>query len=296
MIKTGLIGCSIQASGSPAMHMAEASELGIELQYDLFDLDFYGGASAFATVLQEAESRGYAGVNITHPCKQQALNFVQGVSKEARALGAINTIVFRDGQRFGHNTDWYGFANSFRRGLPGARTARILQLGAGGAGSATAYALLTLGADHLLIYDTLPERARKLCAQLEPLFGPGRISVAASVSEVLPDCDGLVNSTPVGMAKYPGMPLPIRLLRPDLWVADIVYFPLETELLRAARSLGCRTVDGGGMAVLQAAEAFILFTGRQPDVERMLRAFRERLASRAASAIAELQSVGRSAD
>ena len=85
--------------------------------------------------------------------------------------------------------------------------------------------------------------------------------------------DGLINCTPTGMAKYPGLPLPAALLRPALWVAEIVYFPLETELLRAARALGCRTLDGGGMAVFQAVGAFRLFTGIEPDAGRMLRHF-----------------------
>jgi shikimate dehydrogenase len=296
-IRTGLIGCAIQASGSPAMHMAEAAELGLKLRYDLFDLDLrQGGTRAFATVLDEVQSNEYAGVNITHPCKQLALGFVQEVSKDARALGAINTIVFEGGRRIGHNTDWSGFAHSFQRGLPGTRIGRILQLGAGGAGSATAYALLIMGAGHLQLYDAAPGRAQQLCAQLAPLFGADRVSVAASIEGTLADCDGLVNSTPVGMAKYPGTPLPIRLLRPDLWVAEVVYFPLETELLRAARSLGCRVVDGGGMAVFQAAEAFRLFTGRQPDIERMLLAFRERLEQRDSSALADLHAIGVSAE
>jgi shikimate dehydrogenase len=288
VIRTGLIGCSIMASGSPAMHMAEAAELGLDLRYELFDLDQrQGGARAFGAVLDQVQANGYAGVNVTHPCKQLALGFVQEISKDARALGATNTIVFCDGRRVGHNTDWYGFAHSFQRGLPGARLGRILQLGAGGAGSATAYALLTMGAGQLQLYDAAPGRAQQLHAQLTPLFGAERVAVVASIDDALSACDGLVNATPVGMAKYPGTPLPIRLLRPDLWVAEVVYFPLETELLRAARLLGCRVVDGGGMAVFQAAEAFRLFTGRQPDIERMLHAFGERLEQRAAAEFAE---------
>jgi shikimate dehydrogenase len=87
--------------------------------------------------------------------------------------------------------------------------------------------------------------------------------------------DGVVNTTPLGMAKYPGMPVPANLLRPDLWVADIVYFPLETELLHQARVRGCRTMSGGGMAVFQAVGAFRLFTELEADAERMLRHFEE---------------------
>ena len=85
----------------------------------------------------------------------------------------------------------------------------------------------------------------------------------------------MINTTPVGMAKFPGSPVPAALLRPDLWVAEIVYFPLETELLRSARAVGCRTLGGGGMAVFQAVDAFRLFTGREPDAERMARHFAE---------------------
>ncbi len=296
LTKIGLIGCAIQASGSPDMHMAEARHLGINLRYDLFDLDERGGPSAFGSVLDEVQRQGYAGVNVTFPCKQLALRHVDSISKESRALGAINTITFQDGLRCGHNTDWYGFASSFTRGLPDAPISRILQLGSGGAGSAVAYALLSLGAGQLLLHDVRAERAQQLCLQLGPLFGADRIIVASSVPDAVADCDGMVNCTPVGMAKFPGTPLSVHLLRPSMWVAEIVYFPLETELLRAARDLGCRTVDGGGMAVFQAAEAFRLFTGRQPDIERMLQGFRDRLEKRASQALAELQAVGTSAD
>src|SRR6202011_1010218 len=106
-------------------------------------------------------------------------------------------------------------------------------------------------------------------------FDPDRVSVAAptDLPAVIATADGLINTTPIGMAKYPGLPLPATLLRPDLWVAEIIYFPMETELLRAARVLGCRTLDGGGMAVFQAAEAFRLFTGIEPDAQRMLQHF-----------------------
>ena len=179
LTKIGLIGCAIQASGSPAMHMAEAGDLGINLRYDLFDLDERGGPSAFGSVLDEIQQHGYAGVNVTFPCKQLALGHVNTISKEAQALGAINTITFRDGVRHGHNTDWYGFASSFARGLPDAPIGRILQLGSGGAGSAVAYALLSLGAGQLLVHDVRAERAQQLCMQLAPLFGADRIVVAA---------------------------------------------------------------------------------------------------------------------
>ena len=95
----------------------------------------------------------------------------------------------------------------------------------------------------------------------------------AALEGQLASASGLIHATPTGMASHPGLPLPAELLRPEMWVVDIVYMPLETELLREARELGCRTLDGGAMAVFQAADSFELFTGRAPDRDRMLRHF-----------------------
>jgi shikimate dehydrogenase len=195
------------------------------------------------------------------------------LSPDAAALGAVNTVVLRDGRRIGHNTDCSGFAEAFRRGLPDVRRGRVVQLGAGGAGAAVAHALLGAGVGHLAIADTEEPRAMALAEGLAARFGAGRATAGGDLAAELAAADGLVNCTPVGMAKLPGTPLPVTLLRAGLWVAEIVYFPLETALLRAARALGCRTLDGGGMAVFQAAGAFRLFTGREPDSARMLRHF-----------------------
>ncbi len=224
-------------------------------------------------LLAQAEKEGFAGLNITHPCKQAVLAYLNELSGDARAIGAVNTVVLRDGKRFGHNTDWYGFAESFRRGLPGAALRKVVQLGAGGAGAATAHASLKLGAGRLALFDVDIDRARVLAASLNRRFGEGRAAAVNDLEAVMHDADGLIHATPTGMDKYPGLPLPADLLRPGIWVAEIVYFPLETELLRTARTLGCRTLDGSGMAVFQAAEAFRLFTGMTPDAERMRRHF-----------------------
>jgi len=272
-IRVGLIGAGIQASRSPAMHMDEASALGLPLRYELFDLDRLGGAGALPALLEQCERDGFAGLNITHPCKQSVLAHLQGHSPEVRLIGAVNTVVFTPGGRIGHNTDWIGFAESLRRGLPGAPLGSVTQLGAGGAGCATVHALLTCGAGQVSVYDTEPARAEDLAARFAAQFGPQRVAATRDLPRSLAHSDGLVNASPVGMRSYPGMPLPRALLRPDLWVADIVYFPLETELLRTARDLGCRALDGGMMAVLQAAAAFRLFTGVAPDAERMLARF-----------------------
>jgi shikimate dehydrogenase len=270
----GLIGAGIQASRTPAMHEREGDEQGLRYLYRLVDLQALGlGAEALPELLTAAERMGFDGLNVTFPCKQAVLPLLHELSEDARALGAVNTVVLRGGRRVGHNTDASGFAEGFRRGLPDARRERVVQMGAGGAGSAVAHALLKLGAGCLTVFDTDPAKAGQVVAGLAERFGPGRAAVGDDLAGALAEADGLVNTTPVGMAKFPGTPVPPGLLRPGLWVAEIVYFPLETELLRDARAKGCRTLDGGGMAVFQAADAFRLFTGVAPDAERMRRHF-----------------------
>jgi len=252
------------------MHVAEARAHGLELSYALCDFDAESLRwRDLAAALADVQARGFAGVNVTYPFKQSVLPLLDELSPTASRLGAVNTVIFRDGRRIGHNTDGLGFAENFRRGLPGAPRRSVVQLGAGGAGAAVADALLEAGAERLSLFDTDRERADLLIARLGRLFGEGRVTACVDLPAEMAIADGLVNATPVGMAALPGLPLPIQLLRPDLWVADIVYVPIETELLRAARQLGCRTLGGGGMAVHQAAEAFALFTGLAPDVERM---------------------------
>lgn len=270
----GLIGAGIQASRTPAMHEREAAELGLRYSYKLIDLDLLNlGAEALPELLIAAERMGFNGLNVTHPCKQSALAHLTELSGEARAIGAVNTIVLRDGRRIGSNTDASGFAESFRRGLPGATLDRVVLLGAGGAGAAVAHALFRLGAERLIVFDLQMQRAECLAAKLCANFSIGRACAGTDLEAAMALADGLVHATPTGMASHPGMPLPEHLLLARNWVAEVVYFPLETELLRAAKRRGCRTLDGGGMAVFQAAEAFRLFTGIQPDADRMRRHF-----------------------
>jgi shikimate dehydrogenase len=280
-----LIGAGIQASRTPALHMQEAAAQGIRCLYGLIDLDrVAGGADALADLLAKAEAQGFAGLNITYPCKQSVIPLLHALSDEARVLGAVNTVVLRGGRRIGHNTDCSGFGAAFDAGLGDAPRDQVVQLGAGGAGSAVAEALLARGVGRLWLHDSDPARAAALAAALAARHGAGRAVTAPELAAAVAGADGLVNCTPVGMAKLPGLPLPAAMLHARLWVAEIVYFPLETALLAAARALGCRTLDGGHMAVFQAAHAFRLFTGREPDVARMQARFRAGLAATPAAA------------
>lgn len=278
----GLIGAGIGPSLSPGLHHREADRHGLRLLYRTLDIETMAvPPTAVGELLRAARDVGFDGLNITHPCKQLVIEHLDELSPEAAELGAVNTVVLRDGRAVGHNTDTTGFAQSFARGLPEAPTQRVVQLGAGGAGAAVAHALLTLGADRLALADTDPARATALADSLRRRFGPDRADAVpvTALADELAAADGLVHATPVGMAAHPGLPLAAELVHPRLWVAEVVYRPLETELLRHARALGCRTLDGGGMAVFQAADAFRLFTGAEPYAEAMLDDFADLVAT-----------------
>ncbi len=270
----GLIGAGIQASRTPSMHEHEAAHHGLRCEYRLIDLEKpQVGAQSLPALLSQAEADGFAGLNITYPCKQSVLGLLHELSDDARAIGAVNTVVLAHGRRIGHNTDWWGFAESFRRELPDVRLDSVVQLGAGGAGAAVAHAVLTLGTRSLAIFDLDANRAQALADNLCARFGARRAVAGGDLPAAMAYADGLIHATPTGMAKFPGLPLAPELLRGAHWVAEIVYFPLQTELLREARRLGCRTMNGSGMAVFQAVEAFRLFTGINPDAQRMQRHF-----------------------
>lgn len=273
-ILAGLIGAGIQASRTPAMHEHEGDAQGIRYLYRLIDLDQLKlDSTALPDLLSAAERMSFTGLNITFPCKQAIIPLLDELSDEARGIGAVNTVVFKDGKRIGHNTDCLGFSEGFKRGLGDVERRRVVQMGAGGAGAAVAHALLSEGVEQLSIFDVEAERAQALAANLNKHFGSPRAQAGGDLSAAMSEADGLVNTTPMGMAKLPGMPVPKELLRKELWVAEIVYFPLETELLREARAIGCRTLDGGNMAVFQAVKAFELFSGAEADAQRMLEHF-----------------------
>jgi shikimate dehydrogenase len=274
--RAGLIGFGIQRSLTPAMHMREGDAHGLAYTYELIDLnELKKTPDDLEALIREAEARGFRGLNITYPCKQRVLPLLTEVSDDARRLGAVNTVVLRDGKRIGHNTDWSGFAEGLRRQLPDADLTSVVQIGAGGAGAATAFAVLQMGARKLTIFDIDVERSAELAGEMGKLFPDADVVAGRDLEHAMALASGLVHATPMGMDKYPGLPLPAELLNPPLWVADVVYFPLETALLQAARRRGCRIANGGGMAVFQAVGAFGLFTGLEPDAQRMLAHFAE---------------------
>jgi len=265
----GLIGANIAKSLSPALHEDAFAAAGIQGHYHLMDLDQLPGRR-LEDLLLAARMSGFAGVNVTYPCKEAVLALLDEVSAEARLVGAVNTVTIdRHGRTKGYNTDRVGFRRGFEEAIGRIDGETVLLIGAGGAGRAVAFALLDLGAACVLVHDTDPGRALGLASHL----GPNRCRIEVDPAGALGTAAGVVNATPVGMLGLPGNPVPMQAVGRRHWVAEVIYTPLETELIKAARTKGARVVGGAGMCVHQAAEAFRLFTGVAPDIARMHRTF-----------------------
>lgn len=277
----GLIGEGTSHSLTPALHEREADRHGLRYLYRSVDLAVLGRpAEDVGALLAAGRDLGFNAFNITVPAKQVVLKYLDELSDDAARLGAVNTVLVRDGKFLGHNTDFSGFGTALSEGLPDVPMERVVQLGAGGAGAAVGYALLAAGVKCLTLFDLDPFRSGERAKVLTELFPDRDVRSAPSalIGEFLAEADGLVHATPVGMHGHPGMPLDPGLLEPRHWVADVVYRPVETELLKAAAAKGCRVLDGGHMAVGQAVDAFRLITGREPEPARMRHHFLSLLA------------------
>lgn len=281
----GLIGGNIMNSLAPTLQEDALGAFGLRGHYHLMDLDV-PPRRRLEDVFAAAKKVGFAGVNVTFPVKQAVIPLLDAVSDEARQIGAVNTVTFAaDGRSTGHNTDRSGFRRSleatFGADAP-LRRQTIALIGAGGAGRACAFALMDLGAGRVDVHDVDAARARSLTGDLTKYFGAVRCRLTDDLEATVRCADGIVNATPVGMAGVPGNPIPSTLLSPSQWVADVIYTPLETQLIMAARAKGCRVITGDGMNVHQAVDSFRLFTGREADFDRMKRTFDTAMAARIA--------------
>lgn len=273
-VLVGLLGQGIQLSRTPKVHENEGERLGLNYVYKLLDTENSDKSSAsLEELFFSAQTCGYSGLNITYPYKQEIMSFIDVLDDNSKNVGAVNTVVFRDGKSYGYNTDLWGFTEGFRREMGDVKRSNVLQMGAGGAGSAVANALTQLDVSQLHICDIDFKRAQNLASRLMEVQDKTNV-IATQIGDISNiKLDGLVNTTPVGMEKLPGMSVPKTIILPDMWVADIIYFPLETELLRTAKSMNCRTLSGAAMAVFQAVKAFELFTDLAPDAAHMKTTF-----------------------
>lgn len=260
------------------MHEAEGKAQGLSLVYKRIDtLKPEVSKLSLSEILDAAKALEFDGLNITHPHKQKVIEHLDWVDGQAQRIGAVNTVVIRDGKLHGYNTDVSGYSRGFTSGLPGVSTNKILQVGAGGAGSAIAFGLAELGVNELLIADVDKSRAQLLAQSVNTGTG-NDIARGISVEEISPvivGIDGVVNATPVGMAEHPGVPIDTQLLKSHQWVSEVIYMPVETALVKESRERGCTVLTGANMAVGQAVDAFELFTGITADPRRMAQTFAE---------------------
>jgi len=281
-VLVGLVGANIMGSLSPALHADAFAAAGIDGFYHLMDVDRLA-ERRLSRLLDAVKAAGFAGMNVTFPFKQEIMPLLDRVDAEATEIGAVNTVTIApDGGATGYNTDRIGFRLSFEAGLgrSSAEGATVVLVGAGGAGSAVAFALMDLAVATIVLHDRDRERTSGLMTSLSARFGGSRCRLAGDLEREIAAADGVVNATPQGMRGFPGNPVPVAALRAAHWAADVIYTPIETEFIKAAAAKGARVLTGGGMCVHQAAAAFRLFTGAEPDVARMHRTFTAALAAR----------------
>lgn len=251
------------------MHERAGDALGVRCLYQLIEV---AGANReeLRALLEGIKRIGFAGVNVTFPYKEAVIDLLDEMSPTADVLGAVNTIVVRDGRLVGHNTDTTGFARAARDLVASGGPGAVAVIGAGGVGKAIVFALADLGVSEIRVFDADRAKADGLAARLHACRG---VVVVDSVEDALHGAVGMVNGTPVGMLPNRGTPVPDALLHDGLWVADVVYSPLWTPLLLAAKARNARIMNGGELAVHQAVEAFELFTGLTPSLVEMRKAF-----------------------
>lgn len=262
----GVIGDPVGHSLSPRLHGYWLRRLGLAGHYVPLPV----AADDLAEVLAAMPRMGFRGANVTIPHKERALSLAREATARARTIGAANTLVFLpEGGFLADNTDAHGFLENLRSGAPAWSPSRpALVLGAGGAARAVIYALHEAGVARILLANRTYARAAELAASGPPGVQP--LSWSA-IADALPGTGLLVNTTALGMAGQAGLDLPWAALDPGTVVSDLVYTPLETGLLRAARARGCVAVDGLGMLLHQAAPGFARWFGAEPPVDEATR-------------------------
>ena len=275
-IRAGLIGDGIGPSLTPDIHMIEGKELGLRYRYERFDTS---GSETLESALSTARTKGFAGLNITHPHKRAVVPHLDRLEGIAAEVKTVNTVVFRDGQAIGWNTDYLGFKEALAHHIGPIEGQFVHVVGAGGAGLAVVLALLDSSAARVAISDLSAMSAEALIADVRAIRPQASLE-PVNLTSAPEGVEGIVNCTPMGMADHPGAAVDPTQYHPEAWVADIVYFPQDTLLVQKARHAGMRVMDGSGMALWQAVEAFQLITGHTPDASRMQASLHALLAGR----------------
>ena len=271
----GLIGTPVEHSKSPAMYNLCFQEFGLDWAYLAFDIPAERAGEAVAAI----RTLHMRGANVTMPCKNAVIPFLDELTPAARAIQAVNTIVNEDGVLVGHNTDGCGYTQNLRRNGIEVEGKKIVLLGGGGAASAVAIQAALEGAAEIAVFNLRDafwprvEQGLKAIAQAAPgcAISLRDLEDRAALKAAIDRCDILSNATRVGMAPYEDQSniTDLSWYRPDLVVTDVVYAPPETKMLREARAAGCKTCDGLGMLLCQGAEAFRLYSGLEMPVEEI---------------------------
>ena len=276
----GLIGFGLKHSISPQFQQAAFDYLGLDIRYEVWETN----KDDLSKVVEGMRDASKLGANVTIPHKEAVLSLLDDVDNDARRIGAVNTIVNRGGKLIGYNTDASGFMRALRDdGAFSPRNKRAVLLGAGGAARAVGFALVDAGVRSLIILNRSVERGRALAWDLK-VSDTEVVALSwkdGNTLTALGECDLLVNCTSVGMKDSSGegkSPLGIGLIPKRALVYDVVYNPLETPLLAAAKKAGARTLGGLPMLVYQGAASFELWTGKSAPIDIMMRVAKRALA------------------
>ena len=271
MAKTrlGLIGDNIAASRAPDLHHAAARLCGIDVHYQrLVPRDL---GLSFDAVVDRARSDGLRGLNITHPYKERVVPRVTIDDAAVRAIGACNTVLFGE-PTLGMNTDYTGFVAAYRGRFGETSPGIVAVAGCGGAGKAVGFALASLGAIGIRLFDPDAAKARGLASALQNFQGGADAVAAASLADACEGATGLINCTPLGMVGYGGNAFGGIPIKRRAWIFDAVYTPLETPFLKAGAAAGVDTLSGYELFLYQGIHAFKLFTGNDVDAGELRRA------------------------
>jgi shikimate dehydrogenase len=262
-IRLGLIGDNIAASRSPALHRLAGRMCGLDVSYDLLvprDLGL-----DFDATFDRARRDGYRGLNITLPYKERVLARVKIDESMVRSIAACNTVVFEPQEAIGTNTDYSGFRAAYRANFGAAAPGRVAVAGCGGVGKAIGFALASLGAGVLRLFDADRSKADELARALMIAYRDLEVQAAGSIEQACEGADGLVNCTPLGMVGYGGSVFPNNVLDKSRWAFDAVYTPMDTQFLLAARAVGLSTMSGYELLLHQGVDCFRIFTGHTID-------------------------------
>jgi shikimate 5-dehydrogenase len=272
----GLIGFPVKHSLSAAMHNAAFKALAIDAEYKLFEV----APEQLGSFLETLKGRNIQGLNVTVPYKERVIDFVTlGVdNKYLQRIGAINTIVNKEGQWLGFNTDIFGLEKHLVENfdVPGKRVAL---LGAGGASRAVVYVLAKSKAKEVAVFDIDKSKSRNICTMIKSMFDFHAYSVDRIDDLALEDKDLLINATPVGLKENDPLPIPEKLLHKDLFVYDLIYNPAQTKLLAAAKNIGAKTSNGLGMLLYQGMQSFEIWIGKKAPRQAMEAALNQALSN-----------------